>query len=156
MMKNIWKNWLEILTGMSLAIVVLATFAQVLFRFVFKIPAPWTEEVTRIAFAYMVFLGAVLGAKHNLHLSVDILGNAPATFRKIVLSIGYFASILFISIFSYYGLLHSINSKVQTTPTMEISLFYIYLILPFSGVLMAYYLVKNMISDLRNQEVDSQ
>ncbi|MEW9672612.1 TRAP transporter small permease [Ammoniphilus sp. 3BR4] len=155
-MKNIWKNWLEILTGMSLAIVVLATFTQVLFRFVFKIPAPWTEEVTRIAFAYMVFLGAVLGAKHNLHLSVDILGNAPAKLRKIVLSIGYFASILFISIFSYYGLLHSINSKVQTTPTMEISLFYIYLILPFSGVLMAYYLVKNMISDLRNQEVDSQ
>ncbi|MFY0542911.1 TRAP transporter small permease [Brevibacillus sp. H7] len=155
-MKNVRKHWLEILTGASLAVVVLSTFAQVLLRFVFKVPAPWTEEVTRIAFAYMVFLGAALGAKHNLHLSVDILGNAPAALRKIILSIGYFLSVVFIAIFSYYGWQHSINSKMQTTPTMEISFYYIYLILPFSGILMVFYLVKNMISELRNQGVDNK
>ncbi len=47
------RHWLEIIAGSCLAVVVVVTFLQVLFRFVLKIPTPWTEEVTRFAFAYM-------------------------------------------------------------------------------------------------------
>ncbi|MBN6185404.1 TRAP transporter small permease [Aneurinibacillus sp. BA2021] len=149
---KVLKKWLEIVTGLSLAVVVLATFAQVLLRFVFKIPAPWTEEVSRIAFAYMVFLGSALGVKYKAHLSVDILSAFPVPARKPIASLGHVLAIIFVAIFTYYGWVHATNSWEQFTPTLEISLFYLYLILPVSGVLMLYYLCKNMIEELKSTE----
>lgn len=143
------KNWLEILIGFNLTVVVTATFLQVLFRFVLKIPAPWTEEITRFAFAYMVFLGAALAVKHHRHLSVDVINGFPRTIRSVIIGLSYGITIIFVGILTYYGWIHTLESKIQTTPTLEISLMYMYMIIPVSGVLMLFYLVKGLIIEFR-------
>ncbi|WP_019121305.1 TRAP transporter small permease [Brevibacillus massiliensis] len=153
-MKRLAKNWLEILTCLCLSTLVVTVFLQVLFRFVIKLPAPWTEEVTRIAFVYMVFLGAGLGVKYQRHLTVDVLGAVPANLRKWIVSIGYVLSIAFVGVLIYYGAKHTVNSKLATTPTLELSLSYLYMIIPISGLIMLYYLLKNMIAEIRNREVN--
>ncbi|MBO8162137.1 MAG: TRAP transporter small permease [Brevibacillus sp.] len=149
------KNWLELLTGFSLVILVLATFLQVVFRFLLKIPAPWTEEVTRIAFAYLVFFGAALGAKYQRHLSVDVLTTVPAAVRKWVVALGYLLSILFVAVFAYFGWVHTVNSSIQTTPTLEISLSYLYMVMPLSGIIIIYYLIKNMMLEWQGRDVNN-
>ncbi|WP_223069713.1 TRAP transporter small permease [Paenibacillus caui] len=143
------RNWLEIAAGGCLAIVVITTFLQVLFRFAFKIPSPWTEEVTRFAFAYMVFLGAVLAIKYRGHLNVDVISQFPAKIRSLIAAVGYLLTIAFVCMFTYYSWVHTMNSKLQTTPTLDISLMYMYIIMPISGVLMLYYLIKDLIIELR-------
>ena len=40
-----------------------SVFLQVLIRFVFKYPLPWTEEVSRIAFVYTIFIGATIAVR---------------------------------------------------------------------------------------------
>lgn len=146
------KNWLEILTGSFLLILVITTFLQVLFRFAIKIPAPWTEEVTRISFVYMIFLGAALGVKYSRHLSVDVINNLPPQIKKVIITISYALSIVFMGTFTYFGWVHAVGSRVQTTPTLEISLLYLYLILPVSGLIMTYYLVKGMIMEIQGKQ----
>lgn len=152
-MKKAAGLWLEILTGLCLFVVVVTVFLQVLFRFVLKIPAPWTEEVARLAFVYMAFFGVVLGAKYNMHLSVDILDKLPKTWRRFILTASYVACIAFMGVFSWFGWVHAQNSQVQRTPTLEISYFYIYLILPFSGILTMVYLLKSLIAVWRDKGV---
>ena len=147
----IFKYWLEFVTGLCLAIVVVATFLQVVTRFVIKIPMPWAQEVALIGFAYMVFLGAALGVKHSMHLSVDVLGNLSPKARLPIISIGYLLSIIFVIIFIYYGWVHSLNSKLQFTSTLEISTMYIYFVLPVSGLIMLYYLVRNWIREISSE-----
>jgi TRAP-type C4-dicarboxylate transport system permease small subunit len=153
-MRKLVQYWLEFLTGICLAVLVIATFLQVVFRFLLEIPAPWTEEVTRISFAYMVFLGAALGAKHNRHLNVDILGAVPASLRKWVVAVGCVFSMLFIAVFAYYGWMHTVNSSIQITPTLEIPLSYLYVVMPFSGIIILYYLGKNMLAEWRGRDVN--
>lgn len=145
------ERGLVILIGSCLAIVVVSTFLQVLFRFVFKIPVPWTEEVTRIAFADMVFLGAAYAVKENRHLSVDVISSLPRAIRSAIISIGYLIMIIFLAIFTYYGWVYSINSQVQTTPTLEIPLLFLYIIMPISGVIMLFYLIIGMLEELKNR-----
>jgi TRAP-type C4-dicarboxylate transport system permease small subunit len=150
------RNWLEIIVGACLIVVVITTFLQVLFRFVLTIPSPWTEEVTRFAFAYMVFFGTALGVKYHNHLSVDVVGQFPVKLRNIIVTIGYLATIAFVCIFIYFGWIHSMNSRLQTTPTLDISLMYMYIIMPISGVLMLYYLVKAMITEISGKAKGEQ
>lgn len=146
------KNWLEILTGGCLLVLVSSTFLQVLFRFAIKIPAPWTEEVTRISFVYMIFLGAALGVKYHCHLSVDLLNGLPPRIKKIIVTVNYVLSIAFMVTFTYFGWVHTLSSRVETTPTLEISMFYLYMVLPVSGLIMTYYLVKDMIREFQGKQ----
>ncbi|BCJ86921.1 TRAP transporter small permease [Effusibacillus dendaii] len=146
------RYWLEVIIGSCLAVVVIATFLQVLFRFVLKVPAPWTEEITRFAFAYMVFFGTALGVKHHRHLSVDIIDHLSKKIRSVVVTIGYLISILFVAVFTYYSWVHTTNSTMQTTPTLEVSLMYMYIVMPISGVLMLFYLIKGMLDELKGKQ----
>lgn len=156
MFKKAARWWLEILTGACLLMVVVMVFLQVVFRFVIKIPAPWTEELARLAFVYMAFFGIVLGAKYNMHLSVDILEKVPKKWKAVILTASYVASIAFMGVFTWYGWVHALNSQVQRTPTLEISYLYIYLILPFTGILTIFYLLKSLIAVWRHKDVEDR
>jgi len=63
---------LEILIAMFLSVMILFTFANVVLR-QFKTGFPWSEEVARICFIYLVYLGAVIAARENRHLMIDTL-----------------------------------------------------------------------------------
>ncbi|MCL1999920.1 MAG: TRAP transporter small permease subunit, partial [Planctomycetes bacterium] len=41
-----------------MTMLIAVTFFQVLCRFVIKLPAVWTEEVARMSFVWLIFLGA--------------------------------------------------------------------------------------------------
>ena len=45
-------------------------FLQVLCRFIFHVPVPWSEEAMRVLFIWGTFLGASLAVKQGAHLSV--------------------------------------------------------------------------------------
>ena len=44
--------------GVSARLVFVITFLQVLCRFVLKSPLPWSTDILRLAFTYLVFWGA--------------------------------------------------------------------------------------------------
>ena len=52
---------LDLGLAISVTVVFVVTFLQVISRFVFRLPIPWSTDVIRLAFVYTVFLGAALG-----------------------------------------------------------------------------------------------
>lgn len=58
-----------------LILVVLAGISglQVVMRYIFNAPLPWTEEISGMALVWMTFLGAVGLARRNLHARVELL-----------------------------------------------------------------------------------
>jgi TRAP-type C4-dicarboxylate transport system permease small subunit len=48
--------------GISAIVVFVITFLQVLCRFVLKSPLPWSTDILRLAFTYLVFWGCVVCA----------------------------------------------------------------------------------------------
>ena len=137
------KYWLEGLVVISLMVLTLVTFLQVLFRFVFQLPSSWTGEVVTISFIYLVFLGAALAVKHNAHIAVDIVDNLPAPVRNPIHVLSQALVLIFLIFFTYYGWQHALNSMNQVTPALEIKKGFVYLAVPISGVLMIYYLIRS-------------
>lgn len=75
----------EVLMAGLLALMVLLTFLNVVLRFGFSTGFVWSEEVTRLAFIYLVYLGAALAFRDNQHLGVDaLLENVPPTVQKVL------------------------------------------------------------------------
>jgi TRAP-type C4-dicarboxylate transport system permease small subunit len=46
---------------------------QIVCRFVLSISVPWTEEVSRLIFIWLAFLGAALGAREGSLIMIDTL-----------------------------------------------------------------------------------
>lgn len=66
-------HFIEILIAFFLAIMIILTFANVVLRFVFHTGFAYSEEVARISFIYLVYLGSIVAMKENNHLMVDSL-----------------------------------------------------------------------------------
>ena len=75
MIAYIDQRFEELLGGILLAIVVLLTFAGVIARLAFSSGLPWQEELTRMLFVLMVYLGASYSVMKSDHIRVTLLIN---------------------------------------------------------------------------------
>ncbi|MEZ8991204.1 TRAP transporter small permease [Vibrio breoganii] len=70
-------NWLDQLVNLvaiaSMFTMVILVFMNVVLRYAFDSGLPWSEEVSRIAFVWVVFLGIIIANRDNSHLRVDII-----------------------------------------------------------------------------------
>ena len=75
----------KLVMGISAIAELVVTFAQVLFRYVLKSPLPWSQDVLRLAFTYLVFWGAAWCVREKGHLNVDVVLTAiPVRLRAAV------------------------------------------------------------------------
>ena len=58
---------IEILIAIFLGAMIFFTFMNVVLR-QFGIGFPWSEEIARICFIYLIYLGAIIAARENQHL----------------------------------------------------------------------------------------
>lgn len=125
-------------------------FLQVLARFVLKVPLPWTEEVTRIAFVYSIFVGAAIGVRERAHLNVDfLLVLLPERLRRVLQLVTQALVGVLLAAIVWLGVRYVQAAGVQTTPVLLIPFRYVYLVIPVSGALMLVYLIANVVDDLR-------
>ena len=127
-----------------------SVFLQVLIRFVFKYPLPWTEEISRIAFVYSIFVGAAIAVREKAHLNVDfLLVLLPAGLARVVKLAGTALVAVFLVFVTWQGIVFVQVTGVQVTPVMQVPFRYLYLIIPSSGALMLLYLVLGALDELR-------
>jgi TRAP-type transport system small permease protein len=85
---------LELLLVALLAAMVLMVFGNVVLRYAFNSGITVSEELSRWAFVWMTFLGAIIAIKENGHLGTDILvGRLGPTGKKVCLAIAESAMI---------------------------------------------------------------
>jgi len=139
------------LTLLSVVLTV-SVFLQVLIRFVFKYPLPWTEEIARIAFVYCIFVGATIAVRENSHLQVDfLLVILPKRVARAAVFLGMFLVGIFLVFVTWQGVVLVLATGVQMSPVMQLPFKYLYLILPVSGAIMLLYLVANMLALIRGR-----
>ena len=79
---------LELLLVALLAAMVLMVFGNVVLRYGFNSGITFSEELSRWAFVWMTFLGAIIALKDNGHLGTDMLvGRLGPTGKKVCLAI---------------------------------------------------------------------
>ena len=146
---------LRYLLTFLIGLLTVSVFLQVLIRFVFKSPLPWTEEVSRIAFVYSIFVGATITVREKAHLNVDfVLVALPPGPARAIRLIGTGLVGIFLACMTWQGIAFVRATGVQVTPVMQVPFRYLYLIIPSSGAMMLLYLVLGTIEDLRKGAED--
>jgi TRAP-type C4-dicarboxylate transport system permease small subunit len=77
------ERFVEWLMGLALAIMVALVFGNVVLRYGFDSGIAWAEEVSRLMFVWLIFLGAILALRQHAHLGVEMVqAKLPAWARR--------------------------------------------------------------------------
>ncbi|MDR2662384.1 MAG: TRAP transporter small permease [Treponema sp.] len=75
----------EILIAFFLAVMIILVFMNVVFRYLFSKGFAWSEEIARLCFIYLVYLGSIGAMRDNQHLIIDsILSRVPLIAQRII------------------------------------------------------------------------
>ena len=76
---------IEILIAFFLAVMITLVFANVVLRYCFSTGFAWSEEVARLCFIYLVYLGSIGAMRDNQHLGLDsVLARVPERAQKVI------------------------------------------------------------------------
>jgi TRAP-type C4-dicarboxylate transport system permease small subunit len=136
------KNFEEIAAGMFLVLMSLATFGNVLLRYVFNSPIQWAEEFSRYAFIWVVFLGAAACSKRKTHIVINaITAVLPPRARAFCSVVVEMVVLVLMGAITYYGYTLC-TMATQTTSTLKIPQYAVYAVVPFSAALIFFHALR--------------
>jgi TRAP-type C4-dicarboxylate transport system permease small subunit len=126
---------------------------QVFSRFILSKPSSITEELARYSLVWLGILGASYVAGQKLHLAIDLLliklkGNAKS-YLEIFIQVCIFVfafSVMFIGGIRLVTITLTLN---QISAALQVPLGYVYLVLPISGLVIAFYSIHFIIEEVK-------
>ena len=150
-MKTALEKFEQYFTALILIAITFILFANVVLRF-FGISLEWAEEVARYGIIWVTFIGGSICIYKGGHIRVDAIAFFLSDKGKKILQ-------LIVIIFSFAFMLALIyqSSKLsfralgtnQVSATLEIPMFFIYLAMPISGVLMTIRYIQSFVQTLK-------
>lgn len=81
---------LKVIIASCLALMVVLVFGNVFLRYAFNMGITTSEEVSRLLFVWLAFLGAIVALREHGHLGVDVVVRAlPLLGKRICLVVGH-------------------------------------------------------------------
>ena len=151
-LRHLYRNLEQYLCAFLMVLMVFCLGAQVFFRFVLNASLTWSEELSRFAFIWLVYMGAVLGAKERIHIRVTAFHRLlPAAARGWVIPA---ADLLWVSInltFAYQGALqvgHLLRFS-YISPALQWNMAVIYSVVPIGFAFMSLRIMEGYWRDWR-------
>jgi TRAP-type C4-dicarboxylate transport system permease small subunit len=124
---------LEYLSMVCVAVMTTLVIAQVVLRYVFNDPLDWSEELARIMFIYLAFVGIGAAYGRRRHMFIDALVTLfPSRMKRVV----EFSVVGTASVFLLAVILITARSMVElhrmdiTTPALDYPMAFVYLVIP--------------------------
>ncbi|NYF25631.1 TRAP transporter small permease [Sporosarcina sp. JAI121] len=119
---------------------VLATY-QVITRYVFKSPSTISEDLLSYSFVWVSLLGTALVFGQKDHMRLSLFSDKLKGIKQLVLSISseLLVAAIAVIVFLVGGKEFMGVGAMQISPTLDIQMHWIYIILPLSGVLIVIY-----------------
>jgi TRAP-type C4-dicarboxylate transport system permease small subunit len=132
----------EAICGLAIFAITVILFAGVIWRYVFVDPLSWTDEIARVLFVWLSFVGAAVGIKRGIHSAVNIF-EARLSLRWQQVSALFAAAVMAVmaGVLVYTGAAETIVSAKEVLPVTSLSRAWQFAAVPISGLLMLIYLV---------------
>lgn len=152
---RIWEKLEEVILVISLSVMTLITFANVLSRKIFHFPWAFAEELTVILFIFSSLIGAAVAAKKGSLIGLTLLyDHCPHKLRKIFFVVLLAAAIFFTCIMIYFGIdmVHSEITSGMKTPAMGLPEWIFGLSIPVGSFFLGIRLIEYSIRMLMDKE----
>jgi TRAP-type C4-dicarboxylate transport system permease small subunit len=133
-----------ILAQILLVGMVLLISANVFMRYVLNSGIFWAEEISLVMAVWFSFIAMALGVRKNLHISIHLFRNPPGWLDKVFNVLTAVAELLLGYVLLRYGVILVQFTSRSIMPATELPSSVLYLILPFSAVLILYEAVTDL------------
>lgn len=132
------------------SLLVSVTFIQVCCRFIFKIPVSWTEELVRMNFVWLIFLGSAIAVKEKSHLVMDVFSTNWGNKAKLILNVSILVFIIAIyMVLLISGTQYCLRSIGKTAVTMPIPANCVYISAPIASVVSIFFALERIVDEFR-------
>jgi TRAP-type C4-dicarboxylate transport system permease small subunit len=124
---------LEYLSMACIAVMTILVIAQVVLRYVFNDPLTWSEEMARIVFIYLAFLGIGAAYGRRRHMSIDalVILLPPRMKRGVEFAVVGIASAFLVTVIMLTARsMLELHRMDITTPALEYPMVFVYLVIP--------------------------
>jgi TRAP-type C4-dicarboxylate transport system permease small subunit len=152
-MKKVLKlidNFVKWVVGLSLGLIAIIVSLQVFSRFILNNPLSWPEELSRIIFIYLVFIGGALASNEKAHISVDIIDqlDLPKPVERIIFILRYIL-IVIVMYFTFVGSLNliPISANIRLSAT-KLPMSIMVIPIAIGSILMLFYAFVYAVQDI--------
>jgi TRAP-type C4-dicarboxylate transport system permease small subunit len=142
MIRKVVEHGVEWICLVLMVVLTLDLMLGVFSRYVLFSTFTWYDEIARICFVWMVFLGAAIGVKRGAHFGLHLLVDklSPLAKRSAAL-LTPLVIIAFSIVLIVQGWALMEFGQFQSTPVMGLSKTWVYAAIPVGGLLMILYSV---------------
>jgi TRAP-type C4-dicarboxylate transport system permease small subunit len=146
---DIIEMTIQVISRIFIGGIVAVIFYAVVMRYIFHRPPAWSEELSRFTFIWMIMFGAVLVTREQSHIQITfVLDLLPKTLRFLVSNFIRLLMLGFCWVMIQEGLkIYPIVAEASS-PSFGISMGWLYLSIPVSGILMGIYIVETIIKSI--------
>lgn len=146
------SNLVEGLLLLMMVVLCLDVFLGVFSRYVIRSTFTWYDEIARLLFVWIVFLGAAVGVRRTAHFRLHLLvDRLPPGARRVAHVFGVLVVMGFGLILIQQGWKLVELGQFQRTPAMGLSKQYIYASVPAGGALIILYGLPHLWHALRGE-----
>ena len=134
--------------GVLLIAVCDVVLLQVLMRYLFAYPNPWSEEVSRFCFIWLSLLGASLAVARRAHFRFDqVTGRLPARAKRVVEVFAGAVVLLFALLLIGTGIALMDLTMGERSAALNLPVALVYAAAPVSGALMVIHMLAGPAAD---------
>lgn len=145
MLRRAVSNCVEGFLLVMMVLLCADVFLGVFSRYVMHSTFTWYDEIARLLFVWIVFLGAAVGVRRSGHFRLQlVIDRFPAGLRRAADIFGVLAIMLFGGVLIEQGWKLVELGQFQQTPVMGLSKAYVYASIPAGGALIILYSLRHL------------
>ena len=145
MLRRAAGNCVEGLLLLMMVALCADVFLGVFSRYVMRSTFTWYDEIARLLFVWIVFLGAAVGVRRAGHFRLQlVIDRFPPRLRRAADIFGVLAIMVFGGVLIEQGWKLVELGQFQQTPVMGLSKAYVYASIPAGGVLVILYSLRHL------------
>jgi TRAP-type C4-dicarboxylate transport system permease small subunit len=154
---NRLSHALEIAIVACLAVMAILVFGNVVLRYAFNSGIAVSEELARLLFVWLIFLGAILASRQHAHIGFDTLvRKLPAAAKKTVILLTGVLLLVAAVIFIIGGWKQTVINLDNSYPVLEISYAWLYGVAIVFGIGLALSVAFNIRDALTRSQTDDE
>lgn len=148
---------LEMVIVVSLAVMAILVFGNVVLRYAFDSGIAFSEELARLLFVWLIFLGAILASAQHAHIGFDsLVRSLPTVGKKSLIVASGALMLLACAIFIVGGWQQTVINLDNNYPVLGISYAWLYAVAIVFGAGMMLTIAYNIWSALVEKHTDAE
>ncbi|MDR0583778.1 MAG: TRAP transporter small permease [Treponema sp.] len=138
-------------------VIFFVAIAQIIMRWIFKNPIVWSEELIRLMFIWICYMGWTMASRNKSHICITtFISRLPAGARKVIQTFNCFLVIVFSVFMVYFGIEMTEVGGRGMAVTLPINFALVYVSAPITNFIIFLYQILEIVHIWKKSPAEPQ